>query len=309
MKNVKSIFSFIPHVLLLIALVASAGVLVISGPLRAEDAPPPTPDDAKGFVYKTVNGAEVKLDVFAPPGGDAAKARPVLIYFHGGGFTSGDKGYTTQMCRYFAKRGLVVVTCNYRFLTKDASGVEGTRIICLLDAKSAIRWVRGHAKELGIDPDRVILGGSSAGAYLVMMAALNADFNDPADDVKIPTTASALVLLSSPFSKPYPADATAKIDKAGPNAWLKAPLPPMIAISGEKDHLRENSFAFLLACRALGAKVELWTGPGQEHAFNPPGLWMDAMCVKVDAFLGGLGFVEGPAPAAPAGTSFVPQWR
>ena len=144
------------------ALAASALQFASLLTVGAEPPPPTTPADAREYVYKTVNGTAVALDVFSPQVLDVAKPRPVLIYFHGGGWTSGDKGYTYQFSRYFARRGLVVATVNYRFMTQGATGIEGTKAFCLLDAKSAIRWVRSHAKELGVDPNRVILGGSSA---------------------------------------------------------------------------------------------------------------------------------------------------
>ncbi len=263
---------------------------------------PPTPDDAREYVFKTVGTSEVKLDVFSPPGEAPKKPRAAMIYFHGGGWVSGDKGYTYQLCRYFAKRGLVVVTANYRFMTKGAPGLEGTRAYCLLDVKSAIRWVRSHAAELGVDPERIILAGSSAGAHLAIMAALGADFDDPDDDKSIPTAASALVLLSPAVAKVPPQ--IKEPDPTQPYAWLKDSLPPFITLAGELDPHWPDAKAFFDVCRGRGIKGESWLAPGQKHAFVPPETWMDAVCLRADHFLTAQQLIDGPPPAMSG--EFVP---
>lgn len=280
--------------------------MILSGPplfLQAEQPPPPTPDDAKEYVYKTVDGADLKLDVFSPPGLDPAKPRPGFIYIHGGGWTSGDKGWTYPLCRYFAQRGAVVVTVNYRFRTKGAEGVAGTKGICVMDVKSAIRWVRSHAKELGIDPDKIALGGSSAGSHLAVMAALGADFDNAGDDLKIPTSASALVLLSPAIAK-VPPSQIKEPEPTEPYKYLKGTPPPQIMLAGDADHLVADSRAFLVACKAAGGKGELWLAPGEGHTFTAKKEWMDETCTKADAFLVSLGLLDGEPPKA-GSVSFV----
>jgi acetyl esterase len=255
-----------------------------------------THKDARGYVYKTVDGKDLQLDVFEPIG-KSVNSRPVFLFIHGGGWTMGDKESGNQICRYFAARGLVAITANYRFMNTKATGIEGSKAYCLLDVKSAIRWVRSHAADLAIDPDRMILSGSSAGAHLAMMAALNTTINDATDDLKIPTTASALVLLNPAFIRISPGS---KVDASvEPYPYISATVPPQIMFCGDKDGFRAGADMVLAACKAAGGRGEMWLAPGQVHGFTGQPAWMKSTCVKADGFLASLGLLQG-SPEEPA---------
>ena len=87
----------------------------------------------------------------------------MLVFIHGGGWGSGDPNLFYPHCRYFASRGAVAVSVRYRLVTKTS----GTGLAeCVMDCKSAIRYLRSHAKELGIDPNRLAVLGDSAGGHL-----------------------------------------------------------------------------------------------------------------------------------------------
>ncbi|MBW4042704.1 MAG: alpha/beta hydrolase [Acidobacteria bacterium] len=104
-----------------------------------------------------------RLDVLTPrprPG-----AAPVYVYFHGGGWTSGDKAPLTKYCARQAEAGMVVVNANYR-----AAGAHHMRHL-LEDADAVLRWTRDHIGEHGGDPGRIVLGGDSAGGQLAALTA------------------------------------------------------------------------------------------------------------------------------------------
>lgn len=114
-------------------------------------------------------GRAEKLDLYLP--GEAANApRPALVWVHGGGWKTGDKaaGRERNIGTTFARWGFVVASVNYRL----GPGAWPTN---LHDVKSAVRWLRAHAAEFGVDPERIVLGGGSAGGHLALLAAFTAD--------------------------------------------------------------------------------------------------------------------------------------
>ncbi|TLM72655.1 alpha/beta hydrolase [Pseudarthrobacter sp. NamB4] len=96
---------------------------------------------------------------------------PVYVYFHGGGWTSGDKSALTKYCANQAAGGIVVVNVNYRKPPRFYMGHV------LEDANAALAWVRSNIEDYGGDPESVVLGGGSAGGQI---AALADGGNNPA---------------------------------------------------------------------------------------------------------------------------------
>ena len=121
-----------------------------------------------------------KLDLYFPSG-DFRSNRPAVVFIHGGGFTGGDKAeyrsasVSADLCR----AGYVVVSCNYVLGPKSKEGVWPQNIA---DCRNAVRWVRAHAKELGVNPDKIAVAGGSAGGYLALMVGLSDDKTGPGGD-------------------------------------------------------------------------------------------------------------------------------
>jgi len=124
------------------------------------------------YVYKNAGSNELKLDVFSPVA--AGKSRPVIILFHGGSWVSGQRDQLYWQCKYFVQQGMVAITADYRLIGQDTTRKD----ICIMDAKSAIRWVKSHAALLNIDSGMVITGGASAGGHLAIMTVLNPGLYD-----------------------------------------------------------------------------------------------------------------------------------
>ncbi len=121
-----------------------------------------------------------KLDLYFPSGPKRLD-RPAVVFIHGGGFTGGDKAeyrsasVSADLCR----AGYVVVSCNYVLGPKTKEGVWPQNI---KDCRDAVRWVRAHAKELGVNPDKIAVAGGSAGGYLALMVGLSDDKTGPGGD-------------------------------------------------------------------------------------------------------------------------------
>ncbi len=116
--------------------------------------------------FDVVQGS-LRLDRYAPP--DEGAARPAIVVVHGGSWRSGDKGETmlsnTEWSRAFASRGYVVYDVQYRLAPAVRHPVPMNDVLC------ALAHVRGHAAADGVDPERVVLIGRSAGAHLALLAA------------------------------------------------------------------------------------------------------------------------------------------
>jgi dienelactone hydrolase len=128
------------------------------------------------------NGAPValRLDLYRPAG-DTVTERPAVVWAHGGGFSGGDKsrGPSPALARLFAQLGYVTVSINYRLLAASGCGGSGAAAQCtdaalaaVEDGKAAVRWLRANAAAYGIDPDRIAMGGESAGGIMAAGAGL-----------------------------------------------------------------------------------------------------------------------------------------
>lgn len=116
------------------------------------------------YSSPTTNGkkAELKLDLQVPEG---EGKKPLVVYMTGGGFSMADKTGNLNQRTYVAEQGYAVASIEYRTVTSGATYKE-----TLQDVKSAIRYLRAHADEYGIDPANVAVWGQSAGGYLAAMA-------------------------------------------------------------------------------------------------------------------------------------------
>lgn len=137
-------------------------------------------DAISGVVYSQVfeRGRSVrglKMTLFVPR---TKEKKPAVLYFPGGGFTSADHEKFLEMRYALARAGYVVAACEYRAVPNKFPAL-------LEDAKAAVRWMRAHASEFGVDADRIGLLGDSAGGYVVQMSgATNGEKNWDVGDFK-----------------------------------------------------------------------------------------------------------------------------
>ncbi|MFI5612658.1 alpha/beta hydrolase fold domain-containing protein [Amycolatopsis sp. NPDC051903] len=118
----------------------------------------------RDLVYATVDGAQLRLDVYRAPGSGA----PVVLYLHGGGWSRGDRaGEADRRQAPLAEHGVTVVSVDYRL----APGAVYPRQVH--DVKGAVRWLRAHGGRLGLETGRLGIWGASAGAYLASLLALS----------------------------------------------------------------------------------------------------------------------------------------
>lgn len=255
----------------------------------------------KEIIYKHTNGKPQALEIFFPEDHDPGSAKlPCIILFHGGGWGNGDKKTFHRDCKYFASRGIVAITANYFMYTKEERlklpKDVSRKAACVTDAKSAIRWVKQHANELGIDPKKVIAGGGSAGGHVSILSTTNPALNDPADPEGIDTSVAAYVLFNpalSPQDEAYP-----QINALN---YLDAGFGPAIAFFGTEDKWKKGWDVAMDQLKQLGARdrVQVWLAEDMEHAFFNRQPWKDLTIIKADEFLVSLGLLDGAAAMQP----------
>jgi len=280
-----------------------SGALLFSGqfePMAAaakkSDIPP-----GKKYIYKYTKGKPQVMEIYFPKNHDPAKAKvPCILLFHGGGWGNGDLSAFRYDCQYFASRGLVAATANYYMVPKSERkklpAEVSRKSFCITDAKSAIRWIKQHAGELGIDPRRIIAGGGSAGGHIAVLATTNSVLNVPADPIEFDTSVAAYILFNPAFSA-----GDAKYPEVNALNYLSAEFPPAVVFFGTEDPWRKGWDAVYEKLKTLGAgdRIHVWFAAGESHAFFNRQPWKDIVIIEADRFLVSLGLLKGKPTLKP----------
>ena len=239
-------------------------------------------------IYKTTPQAELSMWVHRPDPKEFAGSRPGLVLFFGGGWAGGTPEQFFPQAEYFAGRGMVVARADYRVKGRYGNPPQ----ICVQDARSAVRWLRGHADQFRLDPARLAVGGGSAGAH-VAMCCTEADLFDAArDDLSVSCRPDAFVLynpvadcVECAFARERMGDdATARA--LSPVHNVRGGLPPAILFYGSEDA------KFLPGGRAFVEEVRL--AEGQGHGFFNASPWLERTIWRTDVFLASLDWLDGP---------------
>lgn len=191
------------------ALVAGLGIPSLARPASAATRyldPTFAVDVQHDVVYgNTVNvdGTPVtlQLDLYTPRG-DTATKRPVFIFAHGGFFVLGDKSGSFAWANRMAQRGYVAASINYRLGPIAVVAPVDTQLEfdivnnARADMQTAVRWFRANAASLKIDPDKIAVAGSSAGAVTALGVAINADAPLPGDHADFSSAVCTAISIS-----------------------------------------------------------------------------------------------------------------
>jgi acetyl esterase len=267
-------------------------LVVLLSPIAFAEEPvlPPT----KSFMYKTIKQGELEMIVHYPADWKAGDKRPAIVFFFGGGWSSGTVKQFESHANYLASRGMVAARADYR--VKSRKGVTPKE--CVEDAKSAVRWVRQNAVKLGIDPDRIVAAGGSAGGHLAACTALVAGLDAEGEDTKISSQPDAMVLfnpvlrLDDPKTIRYVGNDEALGKTLSPTLYLTKMTPPVLMLFGTADPLKAQGDEFMAKAMELGLKPEMFTAEGQAHGFfnKPP--WLEKTTQRMDEFLVEIGYLQ-----------------
>jgi acetyl esterase len=213
-------------------------------------------------VYRRLGDVELRYSIVSR---NNARPAPALLLFHGGGWEVGSRHQFLPHGQVLAAAGLTVITMDYRIKSKH----ETTPFESVDDAQFAYRWAVENAADLGIDPERIAIGGGSAGAHIAIGVSLFETHDTGAE--RFPPKA---FVMFNPVTDTGPAGFgvgripgdTAVLDV---NLKLRAGLAPAIVFHGTEDQLVpvQNSIDFAEKSRLLGNECRLNIYPGVPHAF------------------------------------------
>lgn len=255
----------------------------------------PKPDELR--TYKNVGDVELKLHVFYPEGHQKSDRRAAIVFFFGGGWVGGSPSQFYPQSEYLAERGMVAISVEYRVRSKHGT----TPLECVKDGVSAVRWVRSHAKELGIDPGRIASGGGSAGGHVAAATAIDRGIVEDGEDETVSARPDALVLFNPVYDngpKGYGHDRVRDYwEKISPMHNLDKNTPPTIVFLGTKDRLIpvETAEKYRDLMQEAGVRSELHLYEGQGHGFFNPSKSKESYrktVKQMDEFLTSLGFLK-----------------
>lgn len=219
------------------------------------------------YIYKSIGEIQLKLKVYFPENWTREDRRSAIIFYFGGGWRGGKIDQFQPQCEYLASLGMVAVTPEYRVKSKHGT----TPFQAVEDAGDALRWVFDHSEDLGIDRNRIAVGGGSAGAHLAACTAILRNHLRGSEEIwKIP---KALVLFN-PVTNTTEIGYGSNIigDRAkdlSPVHHILPGLPPTIIFHGTADLTVpfKNSEDFCELMKKNGNECELIQYEGQAHGF------------------------------------------
>ena len=196
-------------------------IVVCMRPLAA--AGPATASTSLDVVYASVESVPLHLDIYVPPGDGPF---PLVVWIHGGGWEAGDKSLDPGFVQYILEQGLALASVEYR-LTVDTRFQDRIFPAQIEDVKGAIRFMRAHATEYGLDPNRVAAWGASAGGHLAALVGTSGGVAELEGDVGGNLDRSSRVLATADYFGPADFKTFAEQD-----GWAAVPDGPLSLLFG-----------------------------------------------------------------------------
>ncbi len=278
----------------------------------------------RDIAYVPEGHPRQRLDLYLPT--NAPRPLPLIVWIHGGGWLGGSKD-SVRFARPYLDRGYAVASIGYRLSTDAVFPAQ------IEDCKAAVRWLRAHAAEYGLDPNRFAAWGSSAGGHLAALLGTAGDvsrwdvglhtnvssrvqavcdFFGPADFRRIPQYLAsgmpgAFGRADAPESKLLGGPVTANLERAAaasPAVYASPDDPPFFIAHGDKDPVvpHDQSEALYEALKQAGVHVHFHTVVGGGHGQGFGGPEFDRMVQTFfDRWL--KGDVSAPAPTGAVRTA------
>jgi acetyl esterase/lipase len=185
---------------------------------------------AEKILYKKTPQEDMYLYLLRPKV-KRQKNLAAIVYFTGGGWVNGNVEGQIPNAAWFRDQGIIGIEADYRVKSRHGT----SPLECIEDAKSAIRYVRKHAEELGVDPDRIIAAGGSAGGHIAACTFLDGG-DAPGEDLQISSMPNALVLHNPVLGEGFGAEFFSVHPGFSPILNVRKGWPPTILSNGTKDN-------------------------------------------------------------------------
>jgi acetyl esterase/lipase len=249
----------------------------------------------------------LKLDLYLPAAARAGKDVPVVVLVHGGGWHAGFRSEFAPMAVRLAKQGIAAATISYRL-----SG-EAQYPAAIHDARAAVRWVRAHAGEYHLDPQRIALAGGSAGGQIASLAGVTGHldrFDPGAAQSSVSSAVQAIVNIDGlsdftseaaraneddPAKNPSAAGAwfggryaekTALWSEASPIQYVRHGMPPILFIGSSKPRFSVGRDEMIAKMNSVGIASQVVVLPDTPHSFWLFDPWLQPTVDATVAFLG-----------------------
>jgi len=256
------------------------------------------PEPDKKVVYKEIDGLKLSLYFFFPENHNITDKTPTIVFFHGGGWKGGGVAHFYNQSAYLASRGMVAINVEYRVEKPHGT----TPKECVKDGKTAMRWIKKHALEYGIDSNQILAGGGSAGGHIAAAMATVKGFNEEGEDTSVSCIPKALVLfnpVANNSKEGYGYDRVeAYWEEFSPAHNLTKDTPPTLIMLGTKDNLFKPALAeqYKQKMEDLGNRCDLILYKDQVHAFFNIDMNRELhfqTMEDADIFLTSLGYLKG----------------
>lgn len=244
-------------------------------------------------IYKKTSTRDLTLKIFTPDNLGKNEKRPAIIFFFGGGWNSRNIGQFERHSIEFSRKGMICFIADYRVYNTDK--VEPK--FCLMDAKSAIRYVYSNADRLNVDVSRLVASGGSAGGHLAAATRYVDGFNDPIDDLSISCKPSALVLFNPVIDNSKEGYGYDRIKKYfpqfSPSHNIKEPVPTIFFV-GSEDKFIPSYLAeqYKQNCEKLRGRCDLHIFENRKHGFFTKGNDYNETVRLTEEFLVSIGYLN-----------------
>ncbi|MCP4172184.1 MAG: alpha/beta hydrolase [Fuerstiella sp.] len=231
-------------------------------------------EPSRKVVYKSWGPRDLELHVFEPEGHDAATdRRPCFLIIHGGGWTGGQPRKFYTIADHYAKKGMLAISLQYRLIDAKA-GV--TVFDCVKDGRSAVRWLRAHARMLGIDSKRIAVSGGSAGGHVALGTAVfenSPAVDESTDNLSVSCVPDLLIPLNPVIDTSANGYGQGKIGERwqalSPLHHVKRGLPPMLICHSTGDTVTPyvGAARFVELSKAAGNDCQIFTFEGGRHGW------------------------------------------
>ena len=270
-------------------------LLLLLSPLCPVSADPPEFKDTREEIYKTVGDTKLNLHIFGAT--DPAKPKPAIVFFFGGGWSSGSPAQFEKQARHFAERGMIAITADYRVKSRQ----KVKPVDCVSDAKSAVAWIRENAGRLGIDPQKIAASGGSAGGHIAACTGTVSGFGSDERPNAMILFNPACTLAAIDGWAPGGFGARVSADRMGaepvaisPSHHIGPHTPPTLILHGKNDSTVPYASveAFEKQMKKADRPCKLVGYEGEGHGFFNRGKAFDATLAEADRFLVGLGWIH-----------------
>lgn len=252
-------------------------------------------DKNESIEYKKIDTISLELHLFRPENFDKSKTYNCIVFFHGGGWNNGSYKAFKRQSAYLASRGMIAISADYRIKNKHST----TPFDAVEDAKSAIRYVRKHAKDLNINPDKIAAGGGSAGGHLAAVCGNIEGLEGSNEDLSISSKPNALVLYNPVYDNSKRGFGFRRMNgrhlEISPLHNISKGAPPTVVFFGTKDKTTPviSSKEYKQKMEDVGSRCDLFLYEGAEHSFFNKGTYFIETLKETDKFLKSLGYIEG----------------